>query len=109
MTVVAPGDPTEVKSLIPQLFELNGPSYIRIGKFGEPVYSSESPIILGKARCIAEGRRVAVISVGEMTPVVLKAVSNLNANGVFPYVCHFHTLKPADTTILDNLLPLVSS
>ena len=34
MTVVAPGDPGEVRALLPQLLELPGPSYIRIGKFG---------------------------------------------------------------------------
>ena len=34
MTVVAPGDPEELRMLLPQMFQLKGPSYLRIGAFG---------------------------------------------------------------------------
>ena len=33
MTVVAPGDPNEVTQLLPQLLKLDGPSYLRVGKY----------------------------------------------------------------------------
>jgi len=103
MTVVAPGDPSEVEALLPQLLTLDGPSYIRIGKSGEPGYEAAAPVVLGKARLLREGRQVAIISSGETAPTVLAARDALAAEGVEPEVWQFHTVKPLDTATLDLL------
>ncbi len=103
MTVVAPGDPHEVKELLPQLVRLDGPSYIRIGKFGEPAYEAESPIVLGKGRILRPGRRVAVLTTGETAPIALDALQRLAPDGIAPTVCQFHTLRPLDTALLGEL------
>lgn len=103
MTVVAPGDPHEVKELLPQLVRLDGPSYIRIGKFGEPAYEAESPIILGKGRILRPGRRMAVLTTGETAPIALDALQRLAPDGIVPTVCQFHTLRPLDTALLGEL------
>lgn len=103
MTVVAPGDPNEVKQLLPQLLEISGPSYIRIGKFGEPTYEAPGPAVLGRARLLIGGEKVALLTTGEMAPVVLSAVRDLQAEGVHPSVYQFHTVKPLDRETLDRL------
>lgn len=103
MTVVAPGDPGEVRALLPQLLELPGPSYIRIGKFGEPSYDAEAPVQLGRARILREGERIAVLTTGEMAPLALDALPELSKAGIAPVVCQFHTIKPLDTAALDAL------
>ncbi|MHB8834584.1 MAG: transketolase family protein [Candidatus Methylomirabilia bacterium] len=104
MTVVAPGDPNEVEALLPQLLALAGPSYLRIGKSGEPGYEAASPVVLGKARLLREGRQVAILSSGEMAPTVLAARDALAAESVEPEVWQFHTVKPLDTATLDRLV-----
>ena len=106
MTVVTPGDPNEIRALLPQLTQLPGPSYIRIGKFGEPTFESPAPIVLGRARFLQEGERVAILCAGETAPLALEAVRQLAAEGLRPVLCHFHTLKPLDTAALDRLAGL---
>lgn len=103
MTVVGPGDPNEVVALLPQLLELSGPSYIRIGKFGEPTYEAESPVILGQARLLRLGEKVAIVTTGEMAPIVLEAARALEAEGITPIVYQFHTIKPLDIRTLNGL------
>lgn len=103
MTVVAPGDPGEVRALLPQMLALPGPSYIRIGKFGEPSYDAPAPAQLGRARTLREGERIAVLTTGEMAPLALDALPELAQAGLAPAVVQFHTIKPLDTAALDAL------
>ena len=103
MTVVAPGDPSELAQLLPQLFELPGPSYIRIGRFGEPSYEAESPAVLGRSRLLRQGERVAIISTGDMALVALEAANMLDDEGIHPIIWQMHTVKPLDTTTLAAL------
>lgn len=107
MTVIAPGDPGEVRELLPQMLNLSGPSYIRIGKFGEPEYQSPSPIAIGKARCLREGEQLAIVTTGEMASIALRAVEILNKSGAFPMLYQFHTVKPLDTITLANIVHAV--
>lgn len=103
MTVVAPGDPNEVHELLPQLLEIDGPAYIRIGKFGEPSYEAASPIVLGKGRRLRKGDRIAVLSTGETAPIALDAAALLASEGIVPTLCQYHTLRPFDTDLLAEL------
>ena len=103
MTVVAPGDPNEVTQLLPQLLELSGPSYTRVGRYGEPAYEAKAPAVLGHARLLREGEHVAIVSTGEIASVVLEAVNILKAEGICPIVYQMHTVKPLDTATLDAL------
>lgn len=107
MTVTAPGDPNEVKSLLPQLAALDGPSYIRIGKFGEPTYQSDSPVKLGEARLLRDGEKVAIITTGEMAPITLEAHAELAKEKIHPAVYQFHTIKPIDTAVLNRIAKTV--
>lgn len=101
MTVVAPGDPTELRELLPQVVACNGPAYFTVGKFGEPTYSGEEPCVLGKARKLRSGERIAILSTGEIANEVLKAVDSLKGSSVTPAVYQYHTVKPFDTQTLD--------
>lgn len=104
MTVVAPGDPNEVRALLPQLLTLVSPSYIRIGKFGEPVFEADSPMVLGKARCLRAGEKLALITTGETAVPALVAADRLRDEcGWSPEIVHFHTIKPLDESSLEDL------
>lgn len=104
MTVTAPGDPGEVRVLLPQLVNLDQPSYMRIGKFGEPSYSGISPIQLGQARTLRVGSRIALITTGEMAVPALAVADRLCQQcGWAPEVVQFHTIKPMDESALTRL------
>lgn len=103
MTVVAPGSPEEVTALMPQMIRRSGPSYLRIGKFGEPNFAALEPAVLGRARRVRDGERVALLTVGDVVIEALQAVEALNHDGLYPALLHVHTLKPPDTAALDRL------
>jgi len=103
MTVVAPGDPHEVTELLPQLLKLKGPSYLRIGKYGEPAYESAARVTLGRGRILREGRDVALACTGQIASTVVEAVDSLQPEGITPVVCQFHTVQPLDLSLLDSL------
>ena len=100
--VVAPGDPGEVHALLPQLVARKGPSYIRIGRFGEPSYAASEPVQLGKARLLRPGSRVVVVSTGGQAVQAIQAWELLKAEGNAPIALQMHTIKPLDTEALDR-------
>jgi len=109
MTVVATGDPNEVSQLFPQLFELPGPSYFTVGRFGEPAYEALEPAVLGKARLVRAGGQVAVISTGEIVQEVVKALDMLLTEGITPVAYQMHTVKPLDTAALTAIAAKASA
>jgi transketolase len=109
MTVVAPGDPHEVTELLPQLTALAGPSYIRIGRFGEPSFEAPAPIKVGQARMLRQGERVGIVTTGATVIQALEAVDLLAQEGINPILCHFHTIRPIDTDALDQLLTRIDA
>jgi len=103
MTVVAPGCPDELCQLMPQLFTLAGPAYLRIGRFGEIDYRTDASAIIGRLRLLRDGEQIALIATGDIAPVVLDAADRLSHDGIMPLVYQCHTLKPLDENQLNEL------
>jgi len=108
-TVVAPGDSTEVTALLPQVMQLPGPAYFRVGRYGEGTFEAEEPCVLGRARLVASGRRVLIATTGDMAVVVSKALKLLKSTAIEPIVYQFHTVKPLDTRTLDRIAPEIEA
>lgn len=97
MTVVAPCDAEEMKRLMPQTLNYEGPIYIRLGKGGDPVVSSpEKPFEIGKAICMTEGTDLLIITTGVVLKNGLDAAGILQKSGISTEVLHMHTVKPID-------------
>ena len=107
MTVIAPGDPNEVAELLSQAMQLPGPAYFRIMGVGEPRLDTDAPVILGRARELRKGDRIAILCTGDMSSIVMKAVDTLKPENIFPAVYNIHTLKPLDTAALDQIAEMV--
>lgn len=102
MTIVTPGGPDEIRALLPQMFALPGPSYTRVGKYGEQDVGFDSAIELGRGRCLFSGDGIAVLTLGDVVCEAVAAVKVLQQDGKSPQLVHFHTLKPLDTQILEE-------
>ena len=102
MTVVAPGDPNEVRALLPQLLDLPGPSYVRIGRYGEPTYEALEPAVVGAARRVRDGDRFAVITCGDVAAEAVTAFDQLANEGIRPLLLQMHTVKPLDEVALEE-------
>ena len=78
MTVVCPGDPTEVRLALRAALSAAGPVYLRLGKKGEPHVHQEPPeFSLGKAILLREGSDVALLSTGIMLPEALRVADHI--------------------------------
>ena len=97
MTVVAPSDADEMTRFMKQTLDWPHPIYIRLGKGGDPVISSDANgFRIGKAVTLRAGGDVALIATGVMSGRALAAADILAGEGVACSVLHVHTVKPLD-------------
>jgi len=104
MTILAPADAEEMKRLMLQTLDVDGPIYIRLGKGGDPVVSrADLPCEIGKAISMRAGRDALIVATGICLQVALEAAAELEKQGVSAGVLHVHTIKPLDVAaILDK-------
>jgi len=97
MKVVSPADDVSARALLKELFEENGPAYVRLGRSGVPVvYDEGTEFHVGKAGIIRDGRDAAVIANGIMVAAAVEAAEKLAAEGIEVRVIDMHTIKPID-------------
>jgi len=107
MHVVCPADAMEVKSVVKAALELKRPTYIRLGKKGEPKCHEQPPLLeIGKGFQMREGKDLALLSVGSMLPVAMECAEYLQTQGITTRVVSWHTIKPMDETLLQELFLL---
>ncbi|MBY6266469.1 transketolase (plasmid) [Azospirillum sp. 412522] len=103
MTVFAPCDIGEMVGCMRAALAHDGPSYIRIGKKGEPdIHPGEVDLVIGKAIEVQEGHDVALLVSGTIMPVALAVSAILKEQGLSVAVTSFPTVKPLDTDYLEQ-------
>jgi transketolase len=101
MHVVCPADPTEARLAVTDALRLARPTYIRLGKKGEPnVHASDPDFRIGRGITLRDGKTVAILSVGNMIEPALHAADQLDHHGVSTRVVSLHTVKPLDDALL---------
>lgn len=101
MRVLAPCDSTELRMALRASLRGDHPTYIRIGKKGEPaIYKQTPPFEIGKVNTLRKGCDVALLGAGTIMAEVLKAADILAMHGISAEVVSFHTIKPLDTEFL---------
>lgn len=104
MTVIVPSDPAISAQAVDAALSLDGPSYIRVSKGGEPrVYDAENvPFTLGKSILVRDGADVTLIGCGCGVWACLQAAKQLDAQGVSARVLDMHTIRPIDTEAIQK-------
>ncbi|BDQ32990.1 transketolase family protein [Pseudodesulfovibrio portus] len=101
MTVVAVCDAEEMKRMMPQTVDWDGPIYIRLAKGYDPVVSKpELGFTLGKGIRYQEGADVLLVSTGVSLHVCIDAAELLAKQGVSAAIMHSPTIKPFDSELL---------
>jgi transketolase len=101
MAVVCPGDPVETRLALRAGLERTLPTYVRLGKKGEPVIHKASPDFeIGRAITVRQGTDVCLLSTGTILPEVLETAARLEHEGISAQVASFHTVKPLDEEYL---------
>ncbi|MFA1713674.1 transketolase family protein [Peribacillus frigoritolerans] len=97
MTVIVPADAVEMEKAVEAAYYHDGPIYLRVGKLPVPIVTKkEEPFKIGKAIKYREGSDITIISTGIMLDESLKAVDELEKQGVSADLLHIHTIKPID-------------
>ena len=104
MHVVCPGDPVEVRLAVKDALRLARPTYIRLGKKGEPkIHLKDPDFQIGRGIVVREGTQVAIVSVGTMLADAMETAEQLEKHGVSSRVVSLHTVKPLDEALLKEL------
>src|SRR5437762_18872 len=83
MTIVAPCDADEMRRVMPLTVEHNGPMYIRLGKGGDPIVSTDAvPFQVGRAIPMALGDDALLVSTGITLKIALDAAASLERDGI---------------------------
>jgi len=101
MTIVAPCDADEMARLMPQTVDHRGPIYIRLGKGGDPIVSTDAhPFRIGRAIPMVAGDEVLLVTTGITLKLALEASAALKLEGIGAAVLHMPTVKPLDVDAL---------
>jgi transketolase len=107
MSVIAPCDPSEAETATRWCAtQQRGPVYLRLGKAGEPDFTSKSdePWIFGKVRKIRTGSDVCILSYGPIMKRAIAIADLYEASGKRAAICSVHTLKPLDREGIAEIL-----
>jgi transketolase len=97
MTIVAVADAEEMKRLMPQTVDHEGPIYIRLAKGYDPVVTNDNVAFqIGKGLAMRQGRDVLLVTTGITLKVAQEAAKMLALEGIECAILHMPTIKPLD-------------
>jgi transketolase len=102
LTILAPGDPIEVKFATKAMLEHKGPVYLRLGKAGEPTVHTKKtiPFKIGKGILIEEGRDLTIIATSISLFRAFEVVNRLKKKGLSVRFVSMPSIKPLDEKII---------
>ena len=104
ITVMAPGDAEELREMLRFAVEADGPVAIRYPRGSAfCVERNRAPLAYGRSEYLFEGKHTALVALGSMTEVCVKAVQELHKEGICPTLVNARFAKPLDTEMLDTL------
>ncbi len=104
MTVVCPGDRTEVRLGLRAALSTSGPVYLRLGIKGEPdVHAMPPTFELGRGIMLREGKDITLLATGNLLSTALAVADRLAGSGLSADVVSLHTVKPLDEPLLARL------
>ena len=106
MRILAPCDPNELRFYIDEALQSSGPTYIRIGKKGEPNITQKSKnICFGRSNLIKDGQEYLILAIGPIINEALKAATKYESkNKKNIAVASMSSIKPMDDLFLKKML-----
>jgi len=104
LNVLAPADQTELVVQLREALDSPSPSYIRIGKKGEPkLHRNEARLGIGKANLLYEGADLLIIGVGPILAEAILAAKEVAKEGISVAVASLGSVKPMDEAFLERM------
>jgi transketolase len=101
LQIAAPADPPELRAALRRTFSDDKPTYLRIGKKGEPVLTDPALAFeFGKWRELRPGGDAILLACGTVLAEALAAADLLAANGIAAAIWNCASVKPLDESAL---------
>jgi len=101
MTVICPGDPLEAELAVEAMLSLDGPSFLRIGKRGEPnIHPEPPPFEIGRGIILKRGGTVALLATGNALELARNVCDSLLHQEIACTLISMHTVKPLDRELI---------
>ena len=102
MTIINPADAVEARAAVEAALNINGPVYMRFGRFAVPVINDtpDYKFEVGKGVELLTGSDVTIVATGLMVSMALEAAQILKEEGISARVINIHTIKPIDKDII---------
>lgn len=94
LSIASPADPGETRACLGQLVRNPGPSYLRLGKAGEPDLHSCPLDGFAPVEVLPGDRALAIVATGSILAIALQAAAQLVQEGVRPSVFSVPFLAP---------------
>ncbi|MEI6095622.1 MAG: transketolase C-terminal domain-containing protein [Gammaproteobacteria bacterium] len=103
MNVYCPGDSYEVAAVVSKILEEGKPSYLRLGKGGEPLlHKSDLSEDFQDGICLRTGMNATLVFTGAIGSQVLQAADILFTNGIEVEVISFPKISPISVHKIKN-------
>ncbi len=103
LTVLVPGDASELEEAIRLAHKIQGPVYLRMAKGPFKPLPRKEALALGKGQILREGKDLIIIGTGIITAEGMEAAETLSAKGIEATVVHMPSIKPLDCELLLEL------
>ena len=94
LTLLSPADAGETKYCVKWLSQNPGPSYLRLGKAGEPVVHSLPPNLSGPLCVKSHDGSLAIVGTGSILAEAVRAANELAVRGIYADVFSLTKLTP---------------
>jgi len=103
LQVCAPADSLELEAQLRQAIEEGRPTYIRIGKKGEPdLHDKKETLGIGKANFLRTGQDILLLGIGPILEEAMKARDLLSQKGIKIGIASMGGVKPLDSKFLQS-------
>ena len=103
LQLCAPVDSQELEAQLRQAIAEGQPTYIRIGKKGEPdLLAQHASLGIGKANLLKQGKKILLLGIGPILSEALQASTMLERQGIQLAVASMGSIKPIDHQFLQQ-------
>ena len=107
LQIVCPADVKEVRASLIEALKSNKPTYIRLGKKGEPEIHKKIPKFkIGKGLVLKTGKDLAILGVGNTLSIAKECTEYLAKKDIDAELIRYHSPQPVDSKLLSKIFKL---
>lgn len=103
LTIFSPSTRSEVKWIMQESYDINGPVYIRLGNNNKDFYVTNPKFEIGVPAVVREGTDLTIMTTGPILNEVMMVSDLLLKAGISAEILSIHTLKPFNSKVISDM------